>query len=180
MPALPLRTLCLCVKLYPPCLATRGCTIFVRQPVTSVSPFFATLTRHPQPADNKTTLSALSATLTSYVKPKSFVCHSYKKHGGVGEDAPFLARHSSSPAASAAHSNTRLLRAPSARGNPSHTNTCNSNPFMRLLHDSLDTRGGAVCPAPSPRRFRIQPSTFTFQHSTLSTSHHSAVTSHFQ
>ena len=180
MPALSLRIPCLCVKLSPPRLATHHCTIFVRQPVTPVSPFSTTLTRHLQPAENKAALSPFFATLTGCVKSKSFVCHSYKKHRGVGEDVSFFARHSSSPAASAVHSNTRLPRAPFARGNPPHTNTCNSNPFMRLLRDSLDAREVGVCPALSSRRFRIQPSTFNFQHSTPSTSHHSAVTSHFQ
>jgi hypothetical protein len=59
MPALSLRTPRHCVKLSPLCLATHRCTIFVHQPVTPLSPFFATLTRHLQPAENKTTLRAI-------------------------------------------------------------------------------------------------------------------------
>jgi hypothetical protein len=173
MPALSLRNPPLCVKLSPPRLATHHCTIFVRQPVTPVSPFFATLTRHLQPAENKATLSALSITLTSHVKPKSFVCRSYKKHRGVGESVPCFTRGP--------------LRVTSA----THRNTRNSNPFMRLLHDSLDTRGGVcrpqlrACHPPSGASAlssalenRLQPSTFNFQLSTFATSHQSRFTSH--
>ena len=49
-----------------------------------VSPFFATLTNSSQLHDNTTTLSPAFAALTRRVKPKSFVCHSYKKHRGWG------------------------------------------------------------------------------------------------
>ncbi len=49
-----------------------------------VSPFPATLTGRPQLSENKTALSLAFATLTRRVKPKSFVCHSYKKQGGGG------------------------------------------------------------------------------------------------
>ncbi len=49
-----------------------------------VSPLFATPTNHWQTAENKTTLSSVFATLTSPVKHKFFVCHSYKKHPGWG------------------------------------------------------------------------------------------------
>jgi hypothetical protein len=59
MPALSLRTPPLCIKLSPPRLATHRCTIFAYQPVTPVSPFFATLTRHLQPAENNATLSGI-------------------------------------------------------------------------------------------------------------------------
>ncbi len=38
----------------------------------------------PQISENTTTLSPLAATLTGRVKPKSCVCHSYKKHRGGG------------------------------------------------------------------------------------------------
>jgi hypothetical protein len=49
-----------------------------------LTPFPATLTSHLQLAENKTTLSLAVATLTSRVKHKSFVCHSYEKHPGWG------------------------------------------------------------------------------------------------
>jgi hypothetical protein len=44
----------------------------------------ATLTGPLQLIEKPATLSPFAATLTSFVKPKSFVCHSYKKQGGVG------------------------------------------------------------------------------------------------
>jgi hypothetical protein len=47
-------------------------------------PFPATLTDPPQLAENPATLSPVPATLTSRVKHNPFVCHSYKKHPGVG------------------------------------------------------------------------------------------------
>ena len=50
-------------------------------PVTSLS---ATLTGPLQLIEKAATLSPFAATLTSFVKPKSFVCHSYKKQGGWG------------------------------------------------------------------------------------------------
>jgi hypothetical protein len=49
-----------------------------------VSPLFATLTGFPQLAENSATLSPLVATLTHLVAPKSCICHSYAKQGGVG------------------------------------------------------------------------------------------------
>ncbi len=50
----------------------------------SLTPFFATLAASPQLIENPATLSPFAATLTDRVKPKSFACHSYKKHPGVG------------------------------------------------------------------------------------------------
>jgi|SRR5580704_15389623 hypothetical protein len=50
----------------------------------SATPLSVTLTDTPQLHENKTTLSPAFATLTHRVKPKSFVCHSYRKHRGVG------------------------------------------------------------------------------------------------
>jgi hypothetical protein len=50
----------------------------------SASPLSATLTGTSQLHENKVTLSLAFATLTRRVKLKSFVCHSYKKHRGVG------------------------------------------------------------------------------------------------
>jgi hypothetical protein len=56
----------------------------LRQRAKSASLLFATLTGNPQLLENKTTLSPAVATLTHCVKHNSFVCHSYKKHRGVG------------------------------------------------------------------------------------------------
>ncbi len=50
----------------------------------SATPLSATLTDNPQLHENKATLSPAFATLTRRVKPNSFVCHSCKKHRGVG------------------------------------------------------------------------------------------------
>jgi hypothetical protein len=50
----------------------------------SVSPFVAALTRQSQLIANPATLSPAFATLTSFVNSNPFVCHSYKKHPGVG------------------------------------------------------------------------------------------------
>src|SRR5580693_4914449 len=50
----------------------------------SLSPFAATLARFLQITEKSATLSPAFATLTSHVKHKSCVCHSYKKHPGVG------------------------------------------------------------------------------------------------
>src|SRR5579872_734094 len=52
--------------------------------VPPLSPFSATLTDCPQLHENTGALSPVFATLTDCVKHKSFVCHSYKKHGGWG------------------------------------------------------------------------------------------------
>ncbi len=48
----------------------------------SLTPFPATLTSHLQRHEKSATLSLAFATLTSRVKHKSSVCHSYKKHPG--------------------------------------------------------------------------------------------------
>src|SRR5208282_1048354 len=50
----------------------------------SLSPLPATLANCPQLHENTATLSPVFATLTDCVKHKSFVCHSYRKHGGWG------------------------------------------------------------------------------------------------
>jgi oxygen-dependent protoporphyrinogen oxidase len=52
--------------------------------ILPLTPFPATLTSLSQLAEKPTTLSPVSATLSSPVTPKSFACHSYKKHGGWG------------------------------------------------------------------------------------------------
>jgi hypothetical protein len=84
-------------------------------------------------------LKNFSSALTCPVELKSFICNAYKKHGGVGDYAPRLVRHS--PCGTAA----------------SRSNAHNSNLFMRLLHDSLDTGGVGVCLPPSPLRSRVTP-----------------------
>jgi hypothetical protein len=50
----------------------------------SVSLLFASLTQSTQLDQNKTTLSPAVSTLTRHVKLNPFVCHSYRKHPGVG------------------------------------------------------------------------------------------------
>jgi len=80
--ALTLLTPCPCVKLSP--LPLSGCRLFPLgcefPPSLSFLP--ATLTKNLQLTENKATLGLFRATLTSRVKHKSFVCHSYKKQGG--------------------------------------------------------------------------------------------------
>src|SRR5580765_3670772 len=49
-----------------------------------LTPFPATLTSHLQRSEKPATLSLAFATLTSRVRHKSSVCHSYKKHRGGG------------------------------------------------------------------------------------------------
>jgi hypothetical protein len=54
------------------------------RPATRLTPFLATLTDSPQLAENSPTLSPFPATLTQHVNHNPFVCHSYRKHPGVG------------------------------------------------------------------------------------------------
>jgi hypothetical protein len=140
MPTLPLPIPSLCVK--PSSLSPLSCGLSVvgcELPLP-LTPLFATLTRNSQLTEKTATLSPFPATLTSRVKPKSFVCHSYEKHGGVGCPLPFFAR------CSPFHSSV------------TYSNARNSNPLMRLLHNSLHTRGVGVCPPPSTRKLRLPPS----------------------
>ena len=140
MPALPLPIPSLCVKLSSFSLLNCGLSPVGCELSSPLSPLLATLMRHVQITENKATLSPFPATLTSRVEPKSFVCHSYEKHGGVGCPLPFFDRRSPF-LSSVTHSNAR-----------------NSNPLMRLLHNSLHTRGVGVCPPPSTRKLRLPPS----------------------
>ena len=65
----------------------------------SLTPFPATLTSHPQGTEKSATLSLAVATLTSRVKHKSCVCHSYKKTPeGGGLNVIKLSNEASSPA----------------------------------------------------------------------------------
>ena len=87
-------------------------------------------------------LSPAFATLTDNVNRKPFVCHSYKKTGGWGiRNAP----HSAVPRLSSGCSFDRSAAIVPLR---THSNTRNSNSFMRLLHDSLDTPGVGSCRLP--------------------------------
>ena len=62
-----------------------------------LSPFPATLTSSLQITEKPTTLSLAFATLTSRVKHKSCVCHSYKKHPGWGMPSSSIANHHTVP-----------------------------------------------------------------------------------
>ena len=84
MPALPLCTPSLCVKPSPLSFANPALPTLDIPSMPPLSPLFATLTAHSQATENKATLSPFPATLTSHVKHKSFVCHSYEKQGGWG------------------------------------------------------------------------------------------------
>jgi len=65
----------------------------------SLTPFPATLTSHLQRPEKSATLSLAVATLTSRVKRKSCVCHSYKKTPeGGGLNVNNLSDEASSPA----------------------------------------------------------------------------------
>jgi len=84
MSALPRHALPLFSRLFPLSPLNRrllavGCELSCR-----LTPLFATLAGSLQTAENIATLSPFPATLTSHVKHKSFVCHSYKKQGGWG------------------------------------------------------------------------------------------------
>jgi len=59
-------------------------TLIELQEYPPATALFATLTDIVQMFENTTTLSSVFATLTSRVKHKFFVCHSYKKHPGWG------------------------------------------------------------------------------------------------
>jgi hypothetical protein len=63
-----------------------------RSPLTPapVTHFAATVTAVSQLTEKPATLSPVLATLTRRVKPNPFVCHSYKKHPGVGVPHQFF------------------------------------------------------------------------------------------
>jgi hypothetical protein len=84
MSALPLCTLPVFVG--PSSLPPFDCGLFplARRLSAPLTPLFATLANTVQATENTATLSPFPATLTSHVKHKSFVCHSYRKHGGWG------------------------------------------------------------------------------------------------
>jgi hypothetical protein len=140
MPALPLPIPSLCVDPSSPSPLSCGLPVVGCELSLPLSLLLATLTRNAQLTENKSTLSPFPATLTRRVRPKSFVCHSCKKHGGVGCPLPLSDRRSP------LHSSV------------THSNARNSNPLMRLLHNSVHTRGGGVCPPPLARKLRLPPS----------------------
>src|SRR5271155_1258342 len=72
------------IRLLSPLPATLASILPRRCEMPFLSPLFATLTDHSQLAENSATLSPFAATLTGRVKHKSFACHSYEKHRGVG------------------------------------------------------------------------------------------------
>jgi len=88
------------------------------QTIHFVSPFPATLTGRPQLHENKTTLSLAFATLTSPVKANPFVCHSCKKHRGVGIPSECHPERSEASAFSRSLSPLPRQSHP-AKGNPS-------------------------------------------------------------
>ena len=121
----------------------------------SLSPFAATLASSLQITEKSATLSPAIATLTSHVKRKSCVCHSYKKHPGWGvpfspnlrtikrgEAAPiFLATRHSSLATSSVPLN--LLK--STRIQPSATTASKElNPNLNPLDATLTKKQGRV------------------------------------
>jgi hypothetical protein len=71
-----------------------------------LTPFPATLTSLSQLAEKPATLSPVYAALSSLVTPKSFACHSYKKHRGWG--IPSFAVNSARPALRPTRSSTRI------------------------------------------------------------------------
>src|SRR4249920_1600482 len=64
--------------------ARRTCPTSLPLQASPVTPLFASLTAIVQIPENKTTLSPVFATLTRHVTPSSFICHSFKKHRGWG------------------------------------------------------------------------------------------------
>ena len=91
-----------------------------------LSPFTATLASPLQSTENLATLSPAFATLTRHVNHNPFVCHSYKKHPGWGP---------------VAQTSVCALASFAERACATHSDPCNSNPLIDLLHDSLDTPG---------------------------------------
>jgi len=172
MSTLPLLSQLPCVRFSRPLLLNYSKSAADSNPFPSATPLLATLASYSQPAESTTTLSPCPATLASPVKHKSFVCHSYKKHRGVGCDVPSLSRRSSF-GTSATRRNAR-----------------NSSPLIRLLHNLRTPGVGAYSSSevkllpspsgtsPSPIAAQILPSPFHFQHSTFNLAHQSPVTSH--
>ena len=106
---------------------TTECGPRLRNRTACASPFPAALADTPQFDEKKTALSPAVATLTSGVSLNPFVCHSYKKHRGVG------------------HLNRRSLRATQPAQALLPTGIAATGfPLMGLLHNSLYAPGGGV------------------------------------
>jgi hypothetical protein len=136
-PPLLCKLCALCVEIPVPTLRIAS------QESRALSLIPGTLADHPQLVENAMPLSPAFATLTGNVNSKPFVCHSYKKTGGRGlRNRPPCAI----PRPYIGCSFDRSVGIVTLR---THSNSRNSSRFMRLLHGSLDTRGG-VLPSPSP------------------------------
>jgi hypothetical protein len=93
------------------------------QKCSFLSPFPTTLTNSLQLVEKTTALSPAFATLTCFVTPNPFVCHSYKKQGGWGVPVdPISLRFRRRLANAHRHPQLQSL--------------------IRLLHISLHTPGG--------------------------------------
>jgi hypothetical protein len=140
MADLPQRTLCLCVKLSSLSVPNSRASNVANELVFPLGPLFAIL--------------------TSPFKPKSFVCNTYKKHGGGrGYVPPFVNRSPNAPCGT-------------------HSKAGKSNPLIRLLHNSR-TPGGwgsALRHRPADSAFSLQPLTFNFRLSPPVCNHDSPVT----
>src|SRR5271168_4448767 len=62
----------------------RGVPLSSQKSLSAASPFVAALVGRSQIIEKTAILSPAFATLTDRVKPKSFPCHSYRKHPGWG------------------------------------------------------------------------------------------------
>jgi hypothetical protein len=101
----------------------------------------------PQISENTATLSPFAATLTSRVKPKSCVCHSYKKTPGGGYPSrdrfPLPRRHRHTAHQSCRHTAHQPHRAAAPARHPSPNLSSRGNRgicFSILDHGTLDTR----------------------------------------
>jgi hypothetical protein len=95
-----------------------------------LTPFFATLTELPQLSENTATLSPVFATLTLFITPKSFVCHSYTKSPGVWVH---LSTSHSPPALSSRYHGASLFSAPSPRTQPPRLSGSSFQPLSSAL-----------------------------------------------
>ena len=146
-----------------------------------LSPLFATLTGHPQPAENKATLSPFPATLASRVKLKSFVCHSYKKHRGWGTpnvDSPTSFFSLSTESATISFHSTYASFVFMLLRTLLHDRNTYPSCFQTLPHSFDKTPGGGVPQPPSSPKSRLRLSIFDLRRPTSPTSHKSPVTSH--
>src|SRR5580658_1676039 len=102
------------------------------QQCLSVTPLFATLTDQSQADENTTTLSPAFATLTRHITPNSFICHSYKKHPGGGVPCPAANAQYSQP----------LPRFSTSSKHPGHAQTPATPFLFKRLRTLSVTMGG--------------------------------------